>query len=54
MELPRTAELLLDIEQRQDEVLRGLDELNAQVELTLRKCQTHLKLVEPTHAAQSR
>jgi hypothetical protein len=48
MQLPPTAELVSDIEQRQDEVLRSLDELDDQVELALRQCQTHLKLVLPS------
>lgn len=48
MELPPTVELLSDIEHRQDEVLRGLDELDAQLERTLRECQSNLKLVRPT------
>ena len=36
---------LLEIEQRQDEVLRELDELDARLEQTLTICQRNLKLV---------
>jgi hypothetical protein len=48
MDLPATLEFLHEIERRQDEVLRGLEELDAQVELTLRHCLTELKLVRPS------
>jgi hypothetical protein len=48
MDLPQTASLLLTIEQLQDEVLRGLDDLNGQLERTLRECQARLNVVRPT------
>jgi hypothetical protein len=47
MELPPTVELLLDIERRQDEVLRNLDALDAQVELALAQYQRELKVFSP-------
>jgi hypothetical protein len=47
MELPQTASLLLTIEQLQDEVLRGLDDLNGQLERTLRECQARLNVIHP-------
>ena len=45
METPQPATLLSIIEQLQDEVLRGLDELNNQLERTLRECQARLKVL---------
>jgi hypothetical protein len=48
MDLPSTLEFLHEIERRQDEVLRELDALDAQVALTLRQCLTDLKLVRPS------
>jgi hypothetical protein len=39
--------LLLDIEQRQDEVLQHLDELNSRLECALRDGQSQLKLFAP-------
>lgn len=51
MDVPQTANLLLIIEQLQDEVLRGLDDLNGQLERTLRECQARLTVVRPTSDA---
>jgi hypothetical protein len=51
MDVPQTANLLLIIEQLQDEVLCGLDDLNGQLERTLRECQARLTLVRPTSDA---
>ena len=48
MDLPPTVETLLDIERRQDDVLRDLEELDAQVELALAAYQRELKIVAPT------
>jgi hypothetical protein len=39
---PEPTNLLLEIESRQDEVLRLLDELEAQLQRTLREGQIHL------------
>lgn len=47
MDAPQPETLLIGIEQLQDEVLRGLEDLNCQVERTLRECQTNLKLIRP-------
>ena len=47
MELPPTVELLLDIERRQEDVLRSLDELDSQVELALAQYQRELKVFSP-------
>jgi hypothetical protein len=47
MELPQTAQFVLDIERRQDDVLRELDKLNAQLEQTLAEYQSRLKLFAP-------
>ena len=44
MDLPPTVELLSDLEQRQDEVLRGLDELNDQIEVALAAFHRELKV----------
>jgi hypothetical protein len=41
----------LSIEQLQDEVLRGLDDLNSQLDRTLRECQAQLKVVFPSSDA---
>jgi hypothetical protein len=51
MDTPQPATLLLTIEQLQDEVLRGLDDLNSQLERTLRECQLRLKIVRPASEA---
>jgi hypothetical protein len=47
MELPPTPSFLQEIERRQDDVLRILDELNAQVELALLQYQRDLKVLSP-------
>jgi hypothetical protein len=51
METPQPATLLSIIEQLQDEVLRGLDDLNSQLERTLRECQARLKVLCPSSDA---
>jgi hypothetical protein len=51
MDTPQPATLLFTIEQLQDEVLRGLDDLNSQLERTLREYQTRLKIVRPASEA---
>ena len=43
-----TVATLLDIERRQDDVLRDLEELDSQVELALAAYQRGLKIVSPT------
>ena len=48
MDLPPTVETLLDIERRQDDVLRDIEELDAQVELALAMYQRNLNVVSPT------
>jgi hypothetical protein len=48
MDTPLPATLLLVIEQLQDEVLRGLDDLNSQIERTLREFQAALKVIHPS------
>jgi hypothetical protein len=48
MQTPQTAQLLLEIERRQDEVLQTLDELDSQLERALREGQAHLKLLIDT------
>jgi hypothetical protein len=53
MELPQTAQFVLDIERRQDDVLRELDKLNAQLEQTLAEYQSRLKLFSPCAAVIS-
>jgi ribosome-associated translation inhibitor RaiA len=40
----QTAQQLVEIEARQDELLRGLDELNAELERTLAEYQSRLKV----------
>ena len=46
MELPPATHLLLEIEQRQDEVLRELEDLNTQLERTLAEYQSQLKVFQ--------
>ena len=47
MDVPAAAQFLLDLEQRQDEVLRGLEDLNTQVERMLAEYQSELKIYQP-------
>jgi hypothetical protein len=47
MDAPQATSLLVIIEQLQDEVLRGLDDLNSRLERTLRECQATLRVVHP-------
>jgi hypothetical protein len=47
MDLPHTAQLLVEIEARHDEVLRGLEELNAELERTLAEYQSRLRVLPP-------
>ncbi len=54
MDLPPTLEMLVDIERRQDDVLRNLDELDTQVELALAAYQRELKVVWPTSESQGK
>jgi hypothetical protein len=53
METSQPATLLSIIEQLQDEVLCGLDDLNSQLERTLRECQARLKVLRPSNDAQA-
>jgi hypothetical protein len=48
MDTPQPATLLSIIEQLQDEVLRGLDDLDRRLERTLRECQARLTVVRPS------
>jgi hypothetical protein len=52
MDLPSTADVLLDIERRQDDVLRNLEDLDAQVEQALAVYQRELKLFSPPPDSQ--
>jgi len=54
MQLPETAQFVLEIERRQDDVLRELDKLNAQLEQTLAHYQNQLKLFEPIPGPSSK
>jgi hypothetical protein len=51
MDVPGSAQLLLDIERLQDDVLRELDELDERLELALRESQSQLRRLTPADAA---
>jgi hypothetical protein len=48
---PQSANLLIDLEARQDDLLRQLDELNSRVEQAIAAGQLHVH-IEPTTAGK--
>jgi hypothetical protein len=51
MDVPASAQLLLEIERLQDDVLREFDELDARLEAALRESQAQLRRLPPAEAA---
>jgi hypothetical protein len=51
MDVPGSAQLLLEIERLQDDVLRELDELDERLEQALRESQAQLRRLPPADAA---
>lgn len=46
MELPQTAQQLLEIERRQDDLLRQLEQLDEELKVVLATCQRQLRIVQ--------